>query len=252
MKTRLLLALLIASATSHSQPVPSKTANTHKLQIGLAAVSSQSSYIAGNHQTRVFPAIDYQYKRFYFQAGDLGFKLAEKNNWALDFGVGTDLAGDTDRGDSPLLTHLPHLSLSLSAFLTVKYTSPIGLFKIKHSHEINNKHEGYSNSLSYAAPIRRGQWLIMPQLSYEQHSEEAVNYYFGVNNIDATDQIPFYQTGAVDNFKLSVLALRPINTKWSFVGSIQNEFYGDEISDSPVIDDDQRLSMFVGLLYKVF
>ncbi len=245
--------MLFATATlSWAQPVPDSAPNDHQLQIGMAAVNSQSIYLGGKSQTRVFPAIDYQYKRFYFQAGDIGFNLIDEKNWEVDFGLGVDLVGDVDRGDSTLLENLPDLSFPVSTFLSAQYKTKIGLFKLKYNHEINNKHDGDSASFSYAAPIRQGQWLIMPQLAYEHHSKEVVNYFYGVSPSDATASIPAYRAGAVKNVQLSVFGLRPINEKWSFVGNLQSEFYGNEISDSPIVDDDQRLSVFVGFLYKVF
>jgi outer membrane scaffolding protein for murein synthesis (MipA/OmpV family) len=147
---------------------------------------------------------------------------------------------------------LPELSLPFSAFISAQYKTSIGLFKIKHDREINNKHNGYSSSLSYSAPIRQGSWLIVPQLSFEQHSAEVVNYFYGIDAVDANAQLPAYHANSVNNWQLNLLGIRQINKQWSFVGSVQNEFLGDEISHSPMVDQDQRLSVFAGFLYKFF
>ncbi len=252
MKTILPCLLLFTSTASLAQPVPDSPPKEHELQIGLAAVNSQSIYLGGSSQSRIFPAIDYQYKRFYVQAGDIGFNLIDEKNWEVDFGLGVNLVGDTDRGDSRLLRDLPDLSFPVNTFVSAQYKSKVGLFKIKHNHEINNKHNGSSSSFSYSAPIFYKRWLIMPQLSYEHHTEEVVNYFFGVRPIDATVTTPAYQTGSAHSYQLGVFGLFGINDKWSFVGNIQNEFYSDEISNSPIVDDDQRLSVFAGFLYKIF
>lgn len=252
MKKITTLILTLICAYSWAQPVPDSEANDHELQIGLAGVTSQSIYLGGQSQTRVFPAIDYQYKRFYFQAGDLGFNLIDEENWEVDFGLGVDLIGDTDRGDSRLLSALPELSLPLNAFLSAQYKTPFGLFKVEHNYEINNKHNGNSSSISYAAPIFKGKWLIMPQISYDHYSAEVVNYFFGVNPVDATAELPTYQAGSANAFNIGVLGLYQIDEKWSFVGNIQNEYSGNEISDSPLVETDQRLSIFTGFLYKIF
>lgn len=252
MKILTTITLTIFSTYLLAQPVPDSPAKEHELQIGLAGVTSQSIYLGGESQTRVFPAINYQYKRLYFQAGDLGFNLINETNWEVDFGLGVNLIGDTDRGDSRLLQDLPELSLPLNAFLSAQYKSSIGLFKVKHNHEINNKHNGNSSSISYSAPIFKGKWLFLPQVSYDYYSAEMVNYFFGVNPTDASAEILAYQTGSTTAVSLSVLALYQINDKWSLVGNLQNEFVGDEISDSPIVEDDQRLSVFAGFLYKIF
>jgi len=240
------------SAFLMAQPAEELQSTEHQLQLGLAGVTSESIYIGGKNQTRIFPAIDYEYKNFFFQAGDLGFKLINEKKWEVDFGLGVDLIGDTERGDSRLLQSLPELSLPLNGFLSAQYISSIGLFKLKHNHEINNKHSGSSSSLSYSAPIFKDKWLFLPQLSYDYYSEEVVNYFFGVNPIDGTAEIPAYQTGSSKAVSLNVLGLYEINDKWSFVGNLKSEFFDDEIGNSPIVEDDQRLSVFAGFLYKVF
>lgn len=252
MKTFFIILCALTTFATYAQPVPDSPPKAHELKLGLAAVTSESIYRGGSSQSRVFPAVDYQYKRFYFQAGDLGFNLVDEKNWEVDFGFGVNLVGDVDRGDSRLLRDLPDLSFPVNAFVSAQYKSPIGLFKIKHNHEINNKHNGQSSSVSYAAPIFHRQWLIMPQLSYEYHSAEVVNYFFGVAPADATEDHAAYQSGSGHAYQLSVLALYEINDKWSFVGNLQNEFYSDEISDSTIVNDDQRLSVFAGFLYTFF
>ncbi len=252
MKTITSWVLMALSTVVLAQPVPDSPPKEHEFKLGLAAVTSESGYIGGKSQNKVFPAIDYQNKRFYVQAGDMGFNLVDEKSWEVDLGLGINLIGDTERGDSRLLQDLPKLSLPLNAFVSAMYKSPIGVFKVKHNHEINNKHNGNSSSISYAAPIFRGKWLVMPQLSYEHYSAEVVNYFFGVNAIDATAEIPAYSTGSARAVSLSVLALYEMNEQWSFVGNLQNEYAGSEISDSPLVDDDQRLSLFAGFLYKIF
>lgn len=252
MKTYSLLMFTFISCQLMAQPVPDSPPKEHELQLGLAAVSSQSVYIGGKTQTQVFPAIDYQYQRFYFQAGELGFNLIENKTWEVNAGLNVNLVGDTDRGDSRLLKDLPELSLPLSSFVSATYISKVGLFKLKHDVEINNKHNGQSSALTYSAPIFKGKWLIMPQLSVEHHSEEVVHYFYGINPLDATLELPSYRGESATNYTLSVLAIREFNDRWSWVGSVQNEFLADEITDSPMVDEDQRLSVFAGLLYKFF
>ena len=90
----------------------------------------------------------------------------------------------------------------------------------------------------------------MPQLTYQYHSQEVVNYFYGSQSVTAN--LPLYETGSTKNWQISLLGLRTINDKWSFVGNIQNEYFGDEITNSPLVDDDQRLSVFAGFLYRIF
>ncbi|MGJ8662912.1 MAG: MipA/OmpV family protein, partial [Marinicella sp.] len=199
MKLLIIILFILATGMLKAQPVPDSPPNEHELQIGLATVVSDSIYTGGKTQYKVFPAVDYQYKRFYFQAGDMGFNMIDTDDWEVNFGLGVDLVGDLERGDSRIFSDLPDLSYPVNTFLSARYKSPIGLFKVKHNYEVNNKHNGQSSSLSYAAPIFKGKWLIMPQLSYNHYSSEVVNYFFGVDPLDASDSLPSYQSGAVNS-----------------------------------------------------
>lgn len=246
------IASCILSTTAFTQPPVDTASDEHTLQIGLAAVSSESIYVGGQSQSRAFPAIDYQYKKFYFQAGDLGVKLIDTNDWEMNLGLGVNLAGDTDRGESPLFNQLPELSVPLNAFISTQYKTPLGSIKLTYELEVNNKHDGHSASIDYSTPLRLGQWMIIPKVGIEHHSRDVVNYFYGVAQTGSSPALPAYQSGSVQNWHIGITGLRTLNKKWSFLGSVRNEFYGDAITDSPLVDDDQRLSIFAGVLYQFF
>ena len=224
----------------------------HSLSIGLAGVTVESIYVGGDRQNQAFPAVDYAYKNFYFQAGDIGFHFFENENWELDIGIGANLAGDVDRGDSELLEDLPELSLPVNAFLSAQYKSSIGLFEVSYEEEINNKHNGNSASFSYAVPFPVGKWLLLPRLEANYFSEEAVNYFYGVEPEFALAGRPAYSADSEIVMGASVFALRRINDKFSVFANLNYQDFGDEISNSPIVEEDSAVSLFAGFLYKIF
>lgn len=225
---------------------------SHELSLGLAVASGQSIYTGGKDRTQPFPVIDYQYKKFYFQGGELGFHLAETEHWEFNFGLGADFIGDKDRGDSRLLKDMSSLGIPVNANIETKFKSPIGHFSASYSTELTNKHDGNSFKLGYSAYLPVGSWVLVPRLSWQKHSEEVVNYFYGVDTASATDSRPLYQTGSSTSQSLGVLVLRPINDKLSFLGNIGITQYGDEITRSPIVDEDQALGIFAGMIYKIF
>ena len=74
-------SLLLTSAYVSAQD---NKEDKHRLRVGLAAVSSDSIYQQGDRQNKVFPAFDYEYENFYFQAGDAGYKILDGNVWQLN------------------------------------------------------------------------------------------------------------------------------------------------------------------------
>lgn len=224
----------------------------HRLRIGVAAVSSNSIYQQGERQNVVFPAFDYEYKDFYFQAGDAGYKLLDEKVWQLDVGLNVDFSGDVDRGDSPLFDPLPDLHYPLYAFMTLGALTDYGLFDLRYDHEINNKHTGHIISANYTAYFILKDWKFYPKLSQRRYSGEFVDYFYGVDADFASSDLPAYRGQQSDVTELSLTILKNITPEWYWVSSLRNQWFNDEITNSPLVDDDQRLSVFIGVLYELF
>ncbi len=249
--TRIFSCLLLIPGIAAAQSTSSEF-DGHSLDIGLVAISASSVYRGGDMQTRAFPAINYRYKRFFVEGNELGFDLLGNDQWEVRVGLGTDLAGDVDRGDSDELEDLPGLSLPVSAFVSAQYTSSIGQFRLAYGSEINNKHEGDQLSFRYRAPFSQGRWLLVPSAEVTSHSDEVVDYFYGVGPASATPTRPAYQADSERVIQLGMTAIRPINDRWTFFGNFSWQSLGDEIADSPIVDDNDRLGLFVGVTWKVF
>jgi len=91
-----------------------------------------------------------------------------------------------------------------------------------------------------------------PKLSQRRYSAEYVDYFYGVNPDNATAELPVFRGQQSDVTELSVTILKNITPKWYWVRSLQSQWFDDEISNSPLVDDDQRLSVFIGVLYELF
>jgi len=155
-----------------------------------------------------FRRFDYEYENFYFQAGDVGYKILDGKIWQLDAGLNVDLSGDVDRGDSPLFKELPDLHYPLNAFVTFGALTDYGLFDVRYDHEINNKHNGYILSASYTAYFTLKDWKFYPKLSQRRYSAEYVDYFYGVPAGFADPNLPNYRGEQSDVTELSVTILK--------------------------------------------
>ncbi len=226
--------------------------DSHHFRMGVAVVSSDSIYRQGKRQNIIFPAFDYEYEDFYIQAGDAGYKLLNEKTWKLDVGLSVDFSGDVKRGDSPVFNKLPDLHYPIYAFTTFGALTDYGLFEIRYDHEINNKHDGHIVSANYTAYFKLKDWKFYPKLSQRRYSAGFVDYFYGVDAGFATVDLPAYRGQQSNVTELSVTILKNITPEWYWVSSIRNQWFNDEISNSPLVDDDQRLSLFSGILYEFF
>lgn len=232
--------------------INTEDATDHRLSLGLAVLAFDSIYLDGDSQSQVFPAIDYQYKQFYVQGGELGFHLFQNDTWQLDLGIGANLAGDTDRGDSDRLQDMPDLSLPVNAFLSVQHTSSLGVLELAYASEINNKHNGDSVEFSYSIPFPIEQWLLLPNLSINHFSEQSINYFYAVPDAFSLVTRPTYRADSELIYSAGITAIRPINDTVTFFANASFNSYGDEITDSPIVDEEDSYSIFVGFTYQVF
>lgn len=224
----------------------------HQLRLGLAGIGVTSIYLRGDTKFKLLPAIDYKYKQFYFQGGDLGIHFFKNENWELDVGLRAYFAGDIDRGDSPLLMDMPDLSLPVSAFVSGQYKTPIGLFKLAYDSEINNKSNGETITFSYTLAFPVGKWFVVPTVSAIHISDEVTNYFYGVAEDYAMPSRPYYLPGSSMAYRVGILGLYEINDKFSIVGNVSHNLFGSEIADSPIVEKDNSNSFFIGFLHKIF
>lgn len=61
-----------------------------------------------------------------------------------------------------------------------------------------------------------------------------------------------YSADAETVYGFGVFALRPINDKVSIFANLNYQNFGDEITDSPIVDEDEAISFFAGFLYEFF
>lgn len=250
MMTWITLALLLHCSVQAQDST--RDDDQHTLAVGLVAISASSVYTGGETQTRVFPAINYRYRQFFIEGNELGLGLFRNSQWQWRAGLGTDLAGDVDRGDSAVLEDLPDLSLPINAFVSAEYTAAFGQFRLGYAAEINNKHDGDQWSFRYSAPFSQGRWLLIPQASITAYSDEAIDYFFAVRPEFATPERPAHGADSEQVIELGLTAIRPLNARWTLFGNLSWQHLGDAISDSPIVDEDDRLSLFAGFTWTVF
>ena len=116
--------------------------------------------------------------------------------------------------------------------------------------DILGKHDGQELELTYSKPMRWDAWSIAPAGGLRWQSRDLTDYYYGVRDGEARlPGRPAYDAdGAVNPF-VALRAQRPLGRKWSLLGAVQYEWFDDEISDSPIVDESYDITVLAGVLY---
>ncbi|WDE04876.1 MipA/OmpV family protein [Thalassomonas viridans] len=213
------------------------------------AHTQDSIYVGGERNNTILPLPEVYWRNFYFSQGQLGLTAIELEDFALDLSVGGDFIGDTDRGDSKQLKDMKDLDTAITANIDLSYMGEWGELSFGMAHDISNKHDGYSLSAGYGYRMMFGRWFVEPSVGVTYSSKDVVNYYYGVSEQDVTADRALYQADSAINYELGLSAGYMLSKQSMVMAFAQMEFFDDEITDSPIVDDDKSLGFGVAYRY---
>ena len=81
-------------------------------------------------------------------------------------------------------------------------------------------------------------------------SGQLTNYYYGVRGVEATAARPAYKVDSAVLLQVGMRASYRLTDAWSLTGQVAVTRLADEISDSPIVEDDYVASGFLGIGYR--
>jgi len=184
-------------------------------------------------------------EHFYFTAEEregliLGYTLVQNQNWALDAllsprfpgTIDNDLLEDLDDRDPDL-----HLGLRYSAYFDDS------LIRLDVSQDISDRDNGFTIGASYDREWQLKNWIVTGTAALTYISEDVSDYYFGVDSDEASTKFPVYRA---DSTLISALALDveyPLSEDWTFNANLALIILGNEIENSPISIDENKISV---------
>ncbi len=259
MINKILIAVMVCVCSSHGiaqDEAESKNNDLPYFAIGAGAVFSDSVY--KDEDTRVIPVpnVVYLSEDYYLKgltAGKWligsreGFKLAAQIGGRLEY---------IDDDESDYYDGMDPRRPTLEAGILAEY-SFMGKYAVSFDAmtDVMSEHDGYELSLSISERIpaifNNENLSLNLTAGASWRSENLNDYYFGVRNDEARSGRPAYNAGGGFNYLLGASLNYKINDRWSWFNAVGITFMADEISDSPLVDDDHSLSIFTGISYKL-
>ena len=94
-----------------------------------------------------------------------------------------------------------------------------------------------------------GSFRFSPALGVNWLAQDLADYDFGVPQKKATAARPAYRLDSVFTADVGVGMLYEITTDWLLVMNVAVEFFDDEITDSPIVDEDYVIKGFLAVNY---
>ena len=216
---------------------------------GLLAANRDAPYVDLDEGLLFAPLIRFEGERFHIRGLRAGGNLFERGGFALDSFFQVRLDGYKAR-DSPFLAGMDDRDFSLDGGLAAKWSNKrVGQFDLSVTTDLLGRSYGEEVQLSYSALFKRFGWTFVPSVTLQWQDEDLMDYYFGVRADEAIAGRPAYHADAGVTPQFLLLATRPIGRHWSVFTYLGYSWFPSQVTDSPIVDEDSRATVMLGLGY---
>jgi outer membrane protein len=244
-----LLAALLVSPLAHAQPADDAAPAQPRWTLGLIAIERDAPYRQLDEDLLVVPLVRFEGERAYLRGLRGGFRLTQAG--PFEASVFLQARGDGyEAADSPYLAGMADRRFSLDGGVALGWRVPrVGQFELSAASDLLGRSDGQEFEASWTGLVRAGQWRLLPSVALRWQSRGLVDYYYGVRDAEALPDRPAYDGEAALIPELSILATRPLGERWQLFARVGHGILPAEITDSPLVDDDRRTSVILGLGY---
>jgi len=235
----------IRSASIFGYPLLSIDEN---LAVGVGVGFATNPFKGVGDETMPFPEITYQNGDFYIDFDGIGYTVYSTENCSVTL-LGSWRSAPYDNDDSSYLNGMEKRNFVVEAGAALSMETFIGDIGIVAMSDVTNNHKGQIVTVQYSIPMGYDSWVIEPAIGVNWQTKNMVGYYYGVRQSEVRADRPFY--GGKSDFS-PYIALNSAVEVYENVflqASINYEFLGSGITDSPLIDADYVLSGGVSLSY---
>ena len=248
-----LIAMLIGGATasglaSESESEAPAESGKAKVFVGAGAVISSKPYDGVDSKVYPVPMFGYEGERLYLRGISGGYRLFQRGGWSIGPMLRPRFEG-YEADDSDALTGMDDRDLTLDGGVDLSLKTNWGMFGVQVMTDLLGEHDGQELEASYMALFPYAGFYFVPSVALRWRSDDLVDYYYGVRASEARAGRPAYSPGDAISPVARLAIRRKLSDHWGFLLAFQYEWLDDEISDSPIIEDDTMISLLLGATY---
>lgn len=248
----LICLLLLVFIWSNSSFAENSNAGERQptLTLGLASSVSTNPYRGADSKILVLPLLAYEGERFFVRGINVGYHLVKQNNLTLSLLSSYRIMAGYDSSDSDFLEGMADRDGTLEAGLQVSLATDLGRFSATLLSDVLDEHNGHEVKLTFSKRFPVQRFSVIPFVSAIWQSSQLANYYYGVRSTEATIARPAYKVDSSVLVQTGLMANYMFRERWSINGRLDVTRLADEISDSPIVEDDFVTSAYVGIGYQ--
>lgn len=232
-----------------AQEAEAPETGTSRWGIGLGAAVIDRPYRDYDNETKALPILYFENRWLEANAGRFDFKINESD--VLNFRVRARYALDGyDTDESEYLRGMEERDDSVWAGAAVVWNNPVAEISAEYLVDTMDKSTGSRARILAEHRFGMGRFGVTPRVGAEWVDDKYVSYYYGVRPEEATLARPFYEGEGTVNVEAGLrLDYSPTQRHSFFVDVAATEF-GDEIKQSPLVDQSRSTRISAGYLFR--
>lgn len=257
MKQRLLSIFIVVICSGIFSTVfaddPNSGENESFFKAGAAALTVDKAQKGGDTDFYVLPLlVDTKHHLLVFGT-NIHYVLFYEDGWMFSATGASRLEGyDNKESDRLNGMHDRDNTYELGATLSKEFSW--GKLEGGFLGDILDKHRGQEIQLTYSKGIAEALNIkpltLTPSAGLNWRSHQLNDYYYGVRAFETAAGRPAYHAGSSVDFLTGLRADYALTDRWNLFSSLNLEWLGSEIKDSPIVDQDYLLSFFIGAMYR--
>jgi len=217
--------------------------------LGLGLLYKDKPYKSydSSEKTQPVPIVLYEGEHFFARGATIGWDFLDSD--ALEVAVIGQFLGDGyDESDSKALKGNGDKDPSFGVGGQVTWKPENLGFRFSAVQDITDNSDGAQAVGEIFYTHKAGPWLLKPAAAVVWQSDDYNDYYYGVRSRAVNANA--YKADSDFNFRLGAVAVyQQPTSNWMFMGGLRYEFFGDEITDSTIVSEDEQLSALIGVAY---
>ncbi len=217
--------------------------------LGLGAAYKTSPYRGVENKTTPFPLLSYQGERVFLRGPQAGYILIKEKGFAVTV-LGNYRLQGYESSDSRFLKGMEDRHGTLESGLQASFKNSFGQIRLTWLSDLLNEHSGHEAKMTLSKSFRFKKLMIVPSVDATWQSEQLADYYYGVEQKEARFDRPAYQVDSTLVYSAGLMVNFMMNERWSITSRVSLVKLSDEISDSPIVNEDIATKGFLGVGYR--
>jgi len=248
-----IIALLLGTSHATAAPVSVDTSATGaalagKSSVGITTSSTSRPYLGIGSQNAALPYFSLSANQFYLRGLDLGYTASNTDTFSLDV-IATPRFLGYSNDDSLDLAELEGTNYSIHA--GVSLTVPINKFQLNTQlvTDILGESNGSEITSSLSRTFSYNKFSVTAAANVNWQDKNLVNHYYGIDTAESSGSFTPYAASSTFNIGTSLTTSYALSNSISAIGTVSVNQFGDEIANSPIVENDQTTAVSLGIIY---